>query len=232
MTVTKDGPYLVTGGLPLAKEIIVYDENEGCPTEWAPGGQYPDKKAYALCRCGLSGDKPFCDGTHAKEGFDGTETAPRGGFMEQAETIGGKDIALLDVPPLCARARFCHQGRGIWQIAGSQKDAQGRARAEHIAGQCPAGRLVIWDKKTETPVEPHFEPAISLIEDPEKGVSGGIWVKGGVPVVGADGRPYEARNRVTLCRCGLSGNKPFCDGSHIGSGFTDGDASLTRTSGE
>ncbi|MHB8164175.1 MAG: CDGSH iron-sulfur domain-containing protein [Methanoregula sp.] len=31
----------------------------------------------------------------------------------------------------------------------------------------------------------------------------------------ADGKPYTVRNRVTLCRCGKSGNKPFCDGSHV-----------------
>jgi CDGSH-type Zn-finger protein len=224
--VTKDGPYLVSGGLPLAKEYIVNDDNEGCPTAWAPGEKYPGRETYALCRCGASSHKPFCDGTHAKAAFDGTETAGRQKYLAQAEAIGGKDIALLDVQKLCARARFCHQGRGIWQIAASQKDDKGRARAEKIAGQCPAGRLVIWDKATETAIEPPFEPAISLVEDPHKRVSGGLWLKGGIIVESADGKPYEARNRVTLCRCGKSVNKPYCDGSHIDSGFDDGDPSL------
>jgi CDGSH-type Zn-finger protein len=117
--VTKDGPYVVMGGLPLAKEIIVHDDNEGCPTAWAPGQKYPDMGTYTLCRCGQSGHKPFCDGTHKKTAFDGTETASRQDYLERAETIGGKDIALLDVQNLCARARFCQQGRGIWQIAAS-----------------------------------------------------------------------------------------------------------------
>ena len=53
-------------------------------------------------------------------------------------------------------------------------------------------------------------------------VSGPLWVRGGVPVVSADGYEYEVRNRVTLCRCGSSENKPFCDGSHASIGFTDG----------
>jgi CDGSH-type Zn-finger protein len=224
--VAKDGPYLVSGGLPLAKEFIVNDENEGCPTEWAPGEKFPDREAYALCRCGESKHKPFCDGTHAKVGFDGTETASRKKYLDEAEVIGGKDIALLDVPKLCARARFCHQGRGIWQIAASQKDEKTRARAEHIAGQCPAGRLVIWDKAKETAVEPPFDPSISLVEDPHKRVSGGIWLKGGVALESADGKAYETRNRVTLCRCGQSSNKPFCDGTHIDGKFDDGDESL------
>ena len=48
---------------------------------------------------------------------------------------------------------------------------------------------------------------------------GPIWVRGGVQVVAADGEPYEVRNRQTLCRCGRSQNKPFCDGSHKEFGF-------------
>jgi CDGSH-type Zn-finger protein len=42
-----------------------------------------------------------------------------------------------------------------------------------------------------------------------------------VQVIGADGFAYEVRNRVTLCRCGASRNKPFCDGSHASIGFSD-----------
>jgi CDGSH-type Zn-finger protein len=224
--VAKNGPYIVSGGLPLAKEIIVHDENEGCPTDWAPGEKYPGKETYALCRCGESKHKPFCDGMHAKMAFDGTETVSRENNMEHAETIGGKDIDLLDLENFCARARFCQQGRGIRQIAASQKDDKGRARAEKIAGQCPAGRLVIRDKATDTAVEPLFEPAISLVEDPHKRVSGGIWLKGGIALESDDGMKYETRNRVTLCRCGKSVNKPFCDGTHIDCGFNDGDESL------
>ena len=70
-------------------------------------------------------------------------------------------------------------------------------------------------------VEPHFEPSIGLVQDTAKGVSGPLWVRGGVQVLGADGSAYEIRNRVALCRCGASGNKPFCDGSHVSSGFSD-----------
>ena len=228
--VTNDGPYLVSGGLPLAMEIIVVDEAEGCPTEWAPGDRYQDRETYALCRCGESKNKPYCDGTHLKTGFDGTETASRDDFLDRAEAIGGKDIVLLDVPELCARARFCHQADGVWELVYNQKDEKTRAMAEKIAGQCPTGRLVIWDKKTEEPIEPHFDPAISLIEDPENGVSGGIWLKGGIPLASANGKEYETRNRVVLCRCGQSGNKPFCDGTHIDTGFNDGDKSILKPS--
>jgi CDGSH-type Zn-finger protein len=48
-----------------------------------------------------------------------------------------------------------------------------------------------------------------------------LWVRGGIPVISADGFAYEVRNRVTLCRCGASANKPFCDGSHYKISFRD-----------
>jgi len=62
-------------------------------------------------------------------------------------------------------------------------------------------------------------PAIGLVEDPSKGTSGPLWVKGGIPIEAADGFEYAKRNRVTLCRCGRSHKKPFCDGSHAAAGF-------------
>ncbi len=78
-----------------------------------------------------------------------------------------------------------------------------------------------WDRETKEPLEPHFERSIGIVEDPAEGVAGPLWVRGGIPVVAADGEPYEVRNRVTLCRCGASKNKPFCDASHASIGFTD-----------
>ncbi|GEM_PF-1172707 len=64
-------------------------------------------------------------------------------------------------------------------------------------------------------------PSIGLIEDPVEACSGPLWVRGGVRVISADGFQYEIRNRVTLCRCSASRNKPFCDGSHAAIKFKD-----------
>lgn len=63
---------------------------------------------------------------------------------------------------------------------------------------------------------------IGVVEDPALGCSGPLWVRGGITVEAADGKPYEKRNRVTLCRCGASDNKPFCNGSHASMKFDDG----------
>jgi len=87
---------------------------------------------------------------------------------------------------------------------------------------CPSGRLVAWDKKTGEALEPKLPVSIGLIEDPVQECSGPIWARGGIQIESeADGFKYEVRNRVTLCRCGKSQNKPFCDGTHAAVKFRD-----------
>ena len=215
--VTKDGPYLVSGGVPLSGQNIVTNE-EGESLEYAEDRKYPAQQQYALCRCGQSRNKPFCDGTHTKVNFDGTETAGHVPYMKMAETITGPTMLLTDVENLCAFARFCDPKGRVWNLVLQTDDEEARRLVEHEAGHCPAGRLVAWDRKTGKPIEPKFEPSIALIEDTALKVSGPIWVRGGIPVVDAEGKTYEIRNRLTLCRCGKSANKPFCDGAHAGPG--------------
>lgn len=211
--VLANGPYLVSGGLPLSEQRIVTNE-EGESLDYREGKKYPPQAQYALCRCGQSGNKPFCDGSHKKVDFDGTETASREPYLKQAETMEGPTVRLTDAESLCAFARFCDPKGRIWNLVEKTDDPEARKIVEYEAGHCPAGRLVVWDRKTGKAIEPKFEPSLGLIEDTEKKVSGPIWVRGGIPVVAADGQTYEVRNRVTLCRCGRSSNKPFCDGSH------------------
>jgi CDGSH-type Zn-finger protein len=210
--VTKDGPYLVSGSLPLSEQWIVTND-EGDSLDYREGKKFPAQAQYALCRCGHSASKPFCDGTHAKVRFDGAETASHQPYIEQAETIEGPAMTLTDQENLCAFARFCDPKGKIWNLV-TQDSPEAQEIAKHEAAHCPAGRLVVWDKETGKPIEPKFEPSLGLIEDTEKKVGGPIWVRGGIPVVSADGKTYEIRNRMTLCRCGNSANKPFCDGSH------------------
>jgi len=169
---------------------------------------------YSLCRCGQSENKPFCDGTHAKINFDGTETASRDPYLSQAKDIDGPTLKLTDCEHLCASARFCHRGGEIWSLVPKSGNSEAQRIVIEDAADCPSGRLVVWDKKTGKAIEPELEKSIVLIEDPEIGVSGPIWVRGGIPIESADGNTYEIRNRVTLCRCGKSSNKPFCDSSH------------------
>src|SRR5271170_7415900 len=86
--VTKDGPYLVSGSLPLSEQWIVTNA-QGDSLDYREGKKFPAQPQCYLCRCGQSANKPFCDGTHAKINFDGTETAGHQPYLEQAETIEG-----------------------------------------------------------------------------------------------------------------------------------------------
>lgn len=219
ITVSENGPYYVEGGVPLIRAEIVVDP-EGEAVGWNETARIDAGESYALCRCGLSASKPFCDYTHVSAGFDGTETAGHGSFAESAVSISGTGLALHDARHLCAEARFCDRAGGLWNLIHRCDDAATRELAIEIAQLCPSGRYVACGPDGE-PLEPELEPSIVLIEDPQLGVSGPIFVRGGIEVVDAEGAPYEVRNRVTLCRCGASENKPFCDGGHIGAGFRE-----------
>jgi len=216
--IVRNGPLIVKGAIPISVQSIGVN-SEGEAIKWIEGEHYPLSETYRLCRCGKSKQHPFCDGTHAKSGFDGTETADRSPILELSKTYEGLELILTDAKCFCALARFCNAHGGVWNQVKMTDDPEIREVFLQEVWDCAAGRLIAWDKKTGKAVEPHFDPSIILIEDPEKACSGPIWVRGGIPVISADGTPYEIRNRVTLCRCGVSENKPFCDGKHIPSRF-------------
>lgn len=215
--IEKDGPYIISGNVPLEKEFVVADgDNE--PMKWQKGEKYKTEGEYRLCRCGNSKNKPFCDGSHLK-GFDGAETASKESYDKQAKTINGLTMDLKDAPNLCAGARFCHRHGGTWDLTRKSDDPKNKEFAIEEACNCSSGRLTAVEKSN--PIEPKFEPSISVTEDIPAEVSGPLWVKGGIPIESSDGTVYEKRNRQTICRCGKSCNKPFCDGGHIEAGFND-----------
>ena len=227
VVVTKDGPYVVSAGIPLYMGIIEPNE-EGLSWDLKKAKTYVTKGDYKLCRCGKSKTKPFCDGSHARTHFEGRETATRRPYLRQAEIFDGKTLLLGDAEGLCAFARFCDPGGKIWGLMDQADDPEARKLAIREENHCISGRLVLWDKKTKERIEPKLKPAINVIEDPAIGCSGPLYVEGGITVESEDGTPYEIRNRVTLCRCGASANKPFCNGSHASIGFRDGLVEFVR----
>jgi len=211
--IQKDGPYIVSGNVELNEQII---SSQGNDYKMITGRAFPAAETYALCRCGQSKNMPFCDGSHVNTHFDGTETASRKPFRERALILKGPDLILADAEEYCAFARFCHTVEGnVWELTEDSDIPAARENAVKAASECPAGRLVAYDKQTKEPFEIHYEPAISVLQDPQRGVSGPLWVKGGIPIESSDGEVYEIRNRVTLCRCGKSRNKPYCDATHV-----------------
>jgi CDGSH-type Zn-finger protein len=205
---------LVENPIPL-KEMIIVVNSDGEAIKWEVGKKYPLQDNFALCRCGESRNKPFCDGIHSKINFNGTETADRRPYLELAEVIEGPDLKLTDLEEICAAARFCDPEGGTWELTRHSDDPKARELAINQTGNCPAGRIVVWNKDTGEEIEPEFGPSLGLIEDPYKDASGPIFVRGRIPIESANGSIYEIRNRITLCRCGRSSIKPFCDSSHL-----------------
>lgn len=223
--VTKDGPYKVSGNVPIQKQIIIGDGN-GISEKWEKGEKYPEKEEYHLCRCGKSKNKPYCDGTHGIAEVDCTETAEHDLYDDKAEILDGPDASMSDYHDLCASGRFCERGDTAWNLVEKTDDPNAKKMLIEECCDCPSGRLTVRDKKTGKIIEPKLEPSIGVVEDTDMNCSGPLWVRGGIPIESAEGKEYEIRNRVTLCRCGQSKNKPFCDGSHIDVKFSDGDESL------
>lgn len=216
--VEEDGPYVVRGPLPISRTRTVKTEY-GEPVDYAPLEGLEAGTSYRLCRCGRSRSKPFCDDSHLDEPrVDVKESADHGPRSERTDVFQNtQDGAVItDDLSLCSKAGYCKDRfTGVWQMLGSADPAV-RERMQRMVELCPSGRLA-WAESADAPEhEPEYEPEIAVFRN------GPLFVRGRVPVVGADGQPYEVRNRQVLCRCGQSQNKPFCDGSHTIVGFRDG----------
>jgi len=172
-------------------------------------------ETYDLCRCGASAHKPFCDRSHEACRFDGAETASRRPFRERAQTWRRGHESLADDKPLCVQAGFCKtRTTGVWSIFEESDEAGKRDLMREMVWRCPSGRLVLLGADG-FPEEPFTPQEIAVVP------GGPLWVRGGIPILGAEGMLWEPRNRVTLCRCGASQNKPFCDATHARIGFDE-----------
>jgi CDGSH-type Zn-finger protein len=215
--IEENGPYRVSGGVPIARTAQVETEY-GEPVGWVPDEYLADPgDVYKLCRCGRSADKPFCDGSHEREEWDGAETAPRSTISERRyEFPAGEGTISFDLAT-CEHAGFCGDRFTNWRrLAREADDPAVRERLMQMVRLCPSGALEIQPEADGEQLEPALPVSVDVVRD------GPLWVRGRVPVTSADGETYEVRNRMTLCRCGHSETKPFCDGSHKHVGFTDG----------
>lgn len=211
--VQKNGPYQVTGKIPL-NQLKLVPNAKGFPLKYEKVKDFKEQDTYYLCRCGKTKNKPFCDGTH-NEGFDGTETAGHKTYEEMAKRIEGKyDLDLLDAPELCAHVRFCNVKSGVWNLVQNGFSEETQEWVKRECADCSSGRLTAVTKEGKV-LEPDLPQEISMLEDVAVEAHGPIWVKGGISIEDENGKIYPVRNRVTLCRCGKSKNKPFCDGLHM-----------------
>jgi CDGSH-type Zn-finger protein len=209
-----NGPYLVEGDLPLSWKTPVHSEHSE-PLTWQKSADVEHPPTYALCRCGGSANKPFCDGTHATAGFDGAETAGTQARSDRVKRYQGEGIVVDDDRSICEHAGFCgNKLTNVWKMVAGTADTAVRSQVMAMIERCPSGALTYRLNPEGEDVEPDLAQRISLVPD------GPLFVSGGVSIETSTGERLEARNRVTLCRCGGSANKPFCDGTHKTNDFS------------
>jgi len=217
IVIRKNGPYIVSCGVPLAHKTQVVSEF-GEPLTWKKDETTVCREDYALCRCGESGNKPFCDGTHRRIAFDGSEwadTNPR--RHSQTEFLAGQKIVVEKDASLCMSSGYCgFANTSLPELLVRADDTQIRSLVIAMVERCPSGALTYRLKPDQEVIEPDLPQQIAAITEitSDGPINGPLWVTGGIPIERSDGKTFEPRNRVTLCNCGKSGNKPLCDGTH------------------
>lgn len=186
------------------------------PLQRGSGESFPGAEAVYLCRCGGSAKKPFCDGTHRRNGFSDRNTADPS--ANRREAYAGRGITIFDNRALCAHAGYCTDGlASVFRMRSEPWiDADG-AQVQDVIDtirRCPSGALSYAIEGVEArPAQ--RAPIVTVTDNGPYAVSGGVELEGVKMGEGASSEHY------TLCRCGASRNKPFCDGSHWNVGFKD-----------
>lgn len=191
-----DGPLLVS-------DLADLRDAEGNRVE-------PNNEPYALCRCGASKNKPFCDGTHKEIDYSGARETDR--ENDRYKAYDGEKVSVQDNRTICAHAQLCI--KDLPEVFKSDERPWIRpdeGQVDEIVAltkKCPSGALVamIDGKRADDPVE---AASITIVTD------GPYNVVGPVPVESDDAPQPPVADRYSLCRCGASKNKPYCDGSHL-----------------
>jgi CDGSH-type Zn-finger protein len=175
------------------------------------------KPVVFLCRCGGSANKPFCDGTHAKNGFSGEKLTD--GSLDKRENVESKKITIHDNRGICSHSGNCTDNLASVFKLNTEPwiDPEG-AEAEEIIKtirKCPSGALSYSIEDVEYRDQDQ-EPMITVSKDGPYYVTGRVELRNEPRGEGASEEHY------TLCRCGGSKNKPFCDGTHWYIKFKDG----------
>ena len=222
IVIMPDGSYHVFGNVPLVHKTQVVSEN-GEPLTWVKDFDYharniEGKDFSGLCRCGRSKNMPFCTGLHREIGFNGSETADTRPTSSRAMRFPNATGFIVKKDAiLCMLSGFCgFKDISFYPLVGATSDAKMRALVMAIVERCPAGALTYRMEEDEPDIEPDLPVQIAVTTEITSygPIPGPLWVTGNIPIERSDGQPFETRNRVTLCSCGLSKKKPLCDGTH------------------
>jgi CDGSH-type Zn-finger protein/truncated hemoglobin YjbI len=204
----KDGPYLVTNVTVLRTPL---GEERQVPPQ------------LALCRCGASALKPFCDGRHATSGFTDGKDPDR--VPDQRDIYPGQQVTIFDNRGICQHSGLCTDRAPTAFRTGTEPFvAPSGGRLDELVRavrDCPSGALSLaFDSAGDRDEARDLadwhgtrERAIEVTQD------GCYRVTGGIPLTDAAGADVpraagSSREHYALCRCGQSQNKPFCSGMH------------------
>lgn len=184
----------------------------------------------ALCRCGASKNKPFCDGTHNVIGFssanrtlDENDDTKKTAIKDKRRDYPGKEITVHDNRKICSHAAECVNNLSSVFKLGSRPwinpDASKMNDIIDVVRRCPSGALSYSIDGVEyRDPEEQRNPIVTVLKN------GPYHITGGIELIGENIQFGEgaSKEHYTLCRCGASENKPFCDGTHKSSKFHDG----------
>ena len=199
--VKKHGPYKVSG-LKNLKD--------------STGKTLDSNGVIYLCRCGGSKNMPYCDGTHLKVGFSDEKEPDR--VPDKLDTYKGRDISIHNNDGVCAHRGHCTGNLpSVFKSKGDPWIDPDAASADEIARvieMCPSGALS-YTRNGILHKDQEREPGITVLKD------GPYEVVGEPELIDPYGSKPESKEHYTLCRCGGSKNKPFCDGQHHKIKFKD-----------
>lgn len=180
------------------------------------GQSIETKPVMALCRCGLSQNKPFCDGAHKREGFDAAA-----GQKDRADKIysyKGAEIEVHFSKLLCSHAAEC-AGR-LPAVFNTTKrpwvspDNGTAAEIKDVIHACPSGALQYSEVDSGSLHITDNKVAIKVDKN-------GPYRVRNIPLIDGHWADSASHTKYVLCRCGLSASKPFCDGSHRDQKWSD-----------
>jgi CDGSH-type Zn-finger protein len=210
--------YLINDREPKVVENLVNSKDE----------KLSNIEGIALCRCGASKNKPFCDGTHSIIGFssknndeDNNDHKNKISSKGKRKSYFGKEITIHDNRKICSHAAECVNNLpSVFRL--NQRpwidpdQATNNKEIIETIRKCPSGALSYSIDGIEYR-DYDGEPLVKVSKDGPYFVSGGIEL-----VVGEAEFPEEvSKEHYALCRCGASKNKPFCDGPHSTVNFKD-----------
>jgi CDGSH-type Zn-finger protein/truncated hemoglobin YjbI len=173
----------------------------------------------ALCRCGQSADKPWCDGTHATVNFTGEKDPNR--IADRRDMYEGLSVTILDNRGICQHSGFCTDRVPVaFRVDQDPFVAASGARLDEMiraVRNCPSGALSLAVDGIEDRelVDWHGRrpPTVAVVKD------GPYRITGSVELLDESGEPAgrnagSSLEHYAACRCGHSQNKPFCSGMH------------------